>query len=193
MTEKLLKDFDLAARDIYDQLVNKLSNTVFLIYGHSMGAYLALRVTAMLEEAGKQPAYLIVSGNAGPGLGSSKKRHLLERESFVNELKQLGGFPLELIEDKEFFNLYEPILRADFEIAEGHDLLNEPVVGTPVHAIMGTEEEKKDQISNWGRFTRSDFSFEILKGDHFFIHKQEQRMADIITDCYRKAFLFQNR
>jgi external thioesterase TEII len=52
MVEDLLKDFDMAAEDIYNQLTAKLSSDRFLIYGHSMGAYLALRVANMLEKAG---------------------------------------------------------------------------------------------------------------------------------------------
>src|SRR5262249_8544650 len=68
MKESLLKDFDLAAQDIYHQLTGKLTSASFIIYGHSMGAYLALRVANMLEKAGKFPAFVIVSGNAGPGI-----------------------------------------------------------------------------------------------------------------------------
>ncbi len=79
MHEELLKDFDLAAKDLYGQVVPKLNGAPFLIYGHSMGAYLGLRVTRMLEEAGHPPAYLIVSGNPGPGVPRKRevKRYLL--------------------------------------------------------------------------------------------------------------------
>jgi hypothetical protein len=64
-----------------------------LIYGHSMGAYLALRVTRMLEEAGHPPAYLIVSGNPGPGVPRKRpgKRYLLGKAAFIEELRTLGG------------------------------------------------------------------------------------------------------
>src|SRR5579859_5869614 len=59
MKEELLKDFELAALDIYEQVAKQNGASRFMIYGHSMGAYLALRVSRMLEMEGKPPAYLI--------------------------------------------------------------------------------------------------------------------------------------
>lgn len=188
--EGLLKDFDLAARDMYQQITAKLTSPCFLIYGHSMGAYLALRVANMLEAAGKHPAYVIVSGNAGPGVrGDRTHLYKLEHNEFVKELERLGGVPPEVIANKELFSFFEPILRADFEIAEINDIAKDPAIHAPVFAIMGSEEEKADEISNWGRFTKSAFRSEILQGGHFFIHKHPQRLAAIINNCHDEAVL----
>jgi external thioesterase TEII len=187
ISEHLLKDFDLAARDIYDQITRKLTSSSFLIYGHSMGAYLALRVSNMLEKASKFPSYLIVSGNPGPGIKENKKKYLLKQEEFIKELETLGGIPKELIENEESFNFFEPILRADFEIVERNEMTMEPAVNTPLYAIMGSEEEKVEEISNWSRFTRSCFNYEILEGNHFFIHRHPQKITQIIRNCYDNA------
>ncbi len=184
--EPLLKDFDLAATDFFNQIVAKLNGAPFLVYGHSMGAYLGLRVTNLLERAGRPPAYLIVSGNPGPGVPRKRdvKRHLLGKAEFIDELRILGGVPEEVFQDPEMFGFFEPILRADFQVAEADGLTHEPPVAAPLYALMGSEEENPDQIDNWGRFTRSDFRAEILEGNHFFIHKHPQRMADVIQGCY---------
>src|SRR6201995_2651906 len=45
INEPLLKDFDQAARDFYNQIEKRMRPGKFLIYGHSRGAYLALRVS----------------------------------------------------------------------------------------------------------------------------------------------------
>ena len=181
MTENLLRDRDLAARDLYKQVTQKLRSSEFILYGHSMGAYLALRVCALLEQAGKTPSYLVVSGNPGPGVGPERKRYLLSRDKFVLELRKLGGFPPDLLEDEAFFTLYEPILRADFEIAESRHQVEEPVINVPIYAIMGDKEETSDKIANWQRFTTSGFDFELLAGNHFFIHDHPKRMGDILN------------
>jgi external thioesterase TEII len=189
MKEALLKDFNRAAEDMYLQLTAKLTASSFMIYGHSMGAYLTLRLTNMLEQAGKFPVCIIVSGNAGPGLKDTKRKdlHLLERKSFIKELQQLGGVPPELIEHEELFDFFEPVLRADFEIAELHGLENEPAVKAPLCAIMGNQEENVGHIVNWSRFTKSKFNSEILEGNHFFINRQPQAMVGIISSCYSRA------
>jgi external thioesterase TEII len=187
MSETLLRNFDEAARDVYAQLLPKISSPVFLMYGHSMGAYLALRVANMLEKAGKVAAAIIVSGNAGPGIMDPKKRYLMEPGEFKEELKKIGGVPDELLQDEELFSFFEPILRADFEIAENTGMENEPPISSPLFAIMGTEEDEVNEITNWANFTKSSFNHEILEGDHFFIHKHPKRVAAIIKECYEKA------
>lgn len=183
--EELLKDMDACALDISRQIINVLRSDCFLIYGHSMGASLTLKVANVLQNENKFPHYLIVSGNPGPGIKSDKNLHLLTQIDFINELKLLGGIPSELLFNEELFSYFEPLLRADFEIVEKSDLISEPPVNTPLFAIMGTEEDNANQISNWRRYTRKQFDFEILEGDHFFIHKHPQRIADIITKCYK--------
>ena len=191
MREKLLKDFDEAALDLYHQINTKLTSSPFLIYGHSMGAYLGLRVTNMLEKAGKFPAYLIVSGNAGPGIEKDRPTHSLNRSDFITELKSLGGISPEILGNDEWFDFFEPILRADMEIAEKKELAGEPAVNVPLYALMGSRESKVDKISNWGRYTHSNFNYEVLEGGHFFIQQHPERIAAILNDCYKKAVLLQ--
>jgi external thioesterase TEII len=185
--EPLLKDFEMAANDIYEQICSTLDNAPFLLYGHSMGAFLALRMANMLEEGGKSPSALIVSGNAGPGKTDNKRRYLLERKEFVAELERLGGVPSELLANEDLFNFFEPVLRADFEVSERNKMTDERAVNTLLYAIMGKAEEGVEDISNWGKFTRSKFRSEMLDGGHFFIHDHPQRIAAIINDSFHSS------
>lgn len=190
MAEPLVKNFDEAARDIYAQLLPKISSPVFLIYGHSMGAYLALRVANMLEKAGKIAAAVIVSGNAGPGIMETrKKRYLMTSAELKEELKSIGGVPDEVLQDEELFSFFEPVLRSDFEVAENTGMENEPPISSPLFAMMGSKEEDVEDIENWANFTTASFKFEILEGDHFFIHKHPKRIAAIIKECHDRAAL----
>lgn len=185
MGQPLLKDFDSAADDFFRQIKAKLSSVPFMLYGHSMGSYMALRSSNLLEKEGRPPAALVVSGNAGPGMpGRIKKgRHLMPRDEFKEELRKIGGVPEDFLENDDLFSFFEPILRADFEIAEEHALDEEPPTGAPLFALMGSEEKNVESIGNWSRFTRSSFRSEILSGDHFFIQKHPQRIASILRDC----------
>jgi external thioesterase TEII len=193
MGEPLLRKFDVAAQDMYDQIIPKITSPDFMIYGHSMGAYLGLRVSVMLEAAGKTPAYLFVSGNAGPGMKEGDRSFLLNRQDFADELKRLGGIPEEFLADDELFELFEPILRADFEIADRSALHNEKPTSAPLFAMMGNLEEDVNDIANWGNYTKSTFASEVMEGGHFFIHKHPARIAGIIRSCYDKTILFQHQ
>ena len=182
--EKLIRDYDAAALDLHSQIVKRLNAPRFLIYGHSLGAYMGLTIAGMLEREGKAPSGLIVSGNAGPGIRENKKRHVLGYDAFAQELLDMGGATQEFVADRDLFGFFEPILRADFEIIEKEEIKLEPAIGAPLFAIMGSEEKNVEQIGNWSRFTRSAFHHEILTGGHFFIHQHPRKMADIIRHCY---------
>jgi surfactin synthase thioesterase subunit len=116
-------------------------------------------------------------------------RYLMEPELFMKELELLGGISPEFMENPELFNFFEPILRADFEVAERNGMSNELPVKSPLFALMGTEEERVGEISNWRKFTLGTFGYEVLEGDHFFINRHPQKLAGIISSCYHRELL----
>ncbi|MFD2787216.1 thioesterase II family protein [Hymenobacter rubripertinctus] len=187
--EALLTDFDAAAQDIFDQLLAKLTSPHFVLYGHSMGAYLALQVSRMLENDKFFPAHVFVSGNAGPGASVATQRFLLGRSDFVDELRKMGGVPEELFENDELLDYFLPIVRADFQIAEQNTVAQSCVVQAPIYAMMGSGEEQVASIANWGRFTTGGFQHSVLTGGHFFIHDHPVAIAAILDDQYRQSVL----
>lgn len=180
--EPLIRDFDEAAEDLFLQIRDRLNHDRFALYGHSMGAYLGLRIVAMLEQVNKYPAWLFVSGNAGPGTLPKRNRYLFSKPDFIEELRRLGGVPAELLENEDLLGFYLPIIRADFEIVEKEDRDTEPVIKTPVFVMMGNRETTVDKISNWSNFTSASFKQEIFDGGHFFIRQHAGRVAGIIKD-----------
>jgi len=117
--EELVNDFDQAADDILKQIMAVLKDEIFVIYGHSMGALLALTVSKLLENVNKQAQCVIVSGTPGPRSHAPKtNRYQLPDEAFFNEVKKLGGLPDELFDEPDLMAFYLPILKADFEVAE---------------------------------------------------------------------------
>lgn len=178
--ESLLKDFSAASRDYCKQITAQVKNSGFFIYGHSMGALLALKVTSMFEKEGMFPGGLFVSGSAGPDKSTNKNRHLLSREEFVKELKIMGGMPPGFLDDPELLDLFEPILRADFEIIEKSQNQVSPVQA-PLYAIMGKDEDNVNEITAWRHFTASQFQYEILEGGHFFIYQHARRLSEIFA------------
>lgn len=189
VAENLLLDFEQAASDMYALISKRITSDDFIIYGHSLGAHLAFSISKKLEAAGRPPAYLVVSGNPGPGAVEIKNRHLMDRDQFINELKLLGGLPAEFLESEDLMDFFDPILRADFRIAEHNGLENSEPVNIPLLAMMGSDEEGLERIANWGRFTSTAFHTEILAGDHFFIQDHPERLADIIRYCYNRKHI----
>ena len=187
--EALLTDFDAAAQDIFDQLLAKLTSPHFVLYGHSMGAFLDIQVARMLENVNFFPAHVFVSGNAGPGASAATQRFLLERSDFVEELRKMGGVPAELFENDELLDYFLPMVRADFQIAEQNTVAHDCVVQAPIYAMMGSGEEQVASIANWGRFTGGGFQYSVLTGGHFFIYDHPTAIAAILDNRYRQGIL----
>lgn len=186
--EKLHGGFEVAAFDIFKQIQAKLTSPRYLIFGHSMGASLGLRVCNLMIQQGAWPSCLIVSGNSGPMMNTEKTSQL-NRQAFIQKLQKLGGTPSEVLENEEMFSYFEPILRSDFSVAEDNELVNEPAVNIPLFALMGNQEGDVDNISNWRQYTSSYFEHKVLEGGHFFIYDHPEMVAQYIKRAYDKSTL----
>ncbi|MBC8756498.1 thioesterase [Kordia sp. YSTF-M3] len=186
--EALLKSKTEAVQDYCQQIKTLRNEQPYIIYGHSMGATLGLNIVAELEKENDAPVHLILSGNSGPGIkeyvGGKElpKRYSMNDIKFKEELRRLGGVPEEVLENNELYDLFSPIMRADFEILEKEENSEKGLmIHTPIHAMMGSEEKTKDHIANWKKFTSKKFTSEIVEGNHFFINEHPQKIAEVIN------------
>lgn len=181
IAENLLTNKKDVVGDYVRQIKQSRKNVPYAIYGHSMGAIIGLSVTNEMEAIGDDPVELIVSGNAGPGTGENKDRHLMDDFQFKNELIELGGVPQEVLDTPELFEFFAPIIRADFEVLEKNPIKPESIkLRTPVKVIMGSEECTVMDIENWKKYTTSNCTCKVVEGNHFFIHKHVEFMAETL-------------
>jgi external thioesterase TEII len=172
-----------ATADLVNQIRAMRNSKPYVIFGHSMGASLAIRVAKLMEAINDAPMRLVLAGNAGPGTSDKKERSTMNDSELKDELLTLGGVANEVLTNDELFDYFAPIIRADFSLLENAEELSEDFrVGIPITAIMGDAEDTADKIENWGRFTSKEFTFQLLKGNHFFIHDHPSKMMEIITN-----------
>lgn len=182
MGEDLIKTHDEAIADLLGQIQMRRNGKPFLIYGHSMGALFGYHVTQELEKNGDAPEHIILTGNPGPNVEREEPWHALPQKEFFENLKELGGIPLEFFESEELMEFFEPIIRADFELVEKSNLFsNKTPIKTSIKAYMGIDEERSDQIENWNNYTTGNCQTELLAGDHFFIHNHTELLVNSIT------------
>lgn len=183
MNEKFVTTETEAVMDLVNQITLLRNTGPYLVFGHSMGASLGLRVTKKLEELGDPPQKLIVAGNAGPGTGEGKLRSSMTDEELKNELRILGGVPEEVLNNDDLFNFFAPILRSDFKVLEeAVEITNDFKLNFPINAIMGDQEETSEQIENWKNFTSKEFKSFHLPGNHFFIFDSPKELIEIIKN-----------
>ncbi len=183
--EPLLHDILELVEDSYKQIVNKIDKNDYAIFGHSMGGLIAYLLTRkLIENNHKAPLHIFITGTSGPSSPSrgDKKRHLLPPEEFLQEMKDLGGMPDEILETEELLTFFEPILRSDFKACETyiHDI-KDPF-DIPITVITGTEEDMElEDIHLWKKETKSEIEFRQLPGKHFFIFNHPDKIVDVIS------------
>lgn len=149
-----------------------LTDRPFAVFGHSMGAWLALEVARRLQAAGHAPAVLIVSGRQAPALGGLHPAlgHL-DDEAFVREMQaRYNAIPQQILASPEVLELVLPALRADIVALERYASDPGEPLSCPILGLLGDSDPvvSPADMAPWEAETRAGFSLELLPGGHFY-------------------------
>lgn len=185
MKDPLVSDISEVVNDMYRQISPLIGDQPYAIYGHSLGGLIAYLLTLKLMENNKMlPVHLFITGTTGPSSISrtEKKRHLLEKKEFIEEIRELDGMPEEILNSEELLHYFEPILRSDFKVSENYIYQQHPPLNIPVTVITGTEENMElADIQLWQKETTHPVDFKRMPGKHFFIFQHAFKIVEIIS------------
>ncbi len=189
--EPFNSDINALANNLYKQISNEIGGINYGLYGHSLGGLMSYLLTLKISQHNRQaPSHLFITGTTGPSAPSrqeEKKRYLMNKEEFIQEIKELDGMPEEILQNEELLYYFEPILRADFKLSENYIHQYHAPLNIPITVITGTEEDMEpEDIQSWQKETTYKVDFKKLPGKHFFIFKHTQTIIDIIS---KKLFL----
>lgn len=193
--ESLLDNIDHMIDDLLRQIMPHIQDGNYIIYGHSMGTLLGYELTKrIIKNKLKLPMYLFFTGRGAPGFKKTKnKKSILPKDAFWKEVSEMGGLPKEVFQHDELLDLYFPIMKSDFKAIEDYEFnaMEHPFI-IPIHVFMGDneigeEEDKTPLVSMkaWSNETACSFSFELLKGDHFFILKHPKTIVETICNAFK--------
>ncbi|MDC8099846.1 MULTISPECIES: thioesterase II family protein [Chryseobacterium] len=188
--EPLLSSLDEAVEDLYAHIKNSLvfPQRPILIWGHSMGAILALLVSSKLNKYQFNTVGLLVSGMKAPTHQSSP--HTLSEKAKNKLLSDL--LPIKYEQNKEaplFQKIYKKrmeIMEKDVEILEKYQTDNWPKisVSNTIAVIMGESDELYPTLSyyeNWKLHTSGNTEWFPIKGNHFFPMQHPEETARLLT------------
>jgi len=187
--EPFYSTMDEAIHDIYSQIKDKL-NHPFAIYGHSMGSLLAYELSYKIQQTnGLSPLHIFFSGGKPPHCRTVKKEiHKLTDSDFKNEIKRMGGTPNELLAEKELFEIFMPILRADFRLIETYRYIkkSDSKLNSKVTVLNGKEDEISDnELLGWQQYTKQSCNIVNFEGGHFFINDHAESIVDLINNVVK--------
>lgn len=156
----------------------------FSIYGHSLGAAVALELTYELEKRGIYPKNLFISGKQSPNLKSLRKpiAHLPDKE-FLKELSSYNSTPMEVLQNQELIDLLLPMLKADFFLAENY--LDDPskIIHANLIAIGSLQDAwlTPTSLEGWHKKTRGKLTTHWLDGGHLFLNDDPKHLIELIN------------
>jgi len=187
MREPLYPDLDAAVDDVYANVRGLIAGGPYALFGHSLGALLTFALATRIRQMGdRPPLHLFFSGRGAPGVKPKevKMYHRMSADEFKREVIELGGTPPEFFRYPELMNIYLPVLRNDFRLAET-DLSDRKVVpfAGDLTVFLGKEDHEilPVQAEGWKRHATGTCSLHYFDGDHFFIRRHEARIVGMIA------------
>lgn len=176
INESLYEDVSAAVSDVLSKIMGELSGP-YAFFGHSMGGMMAYEVAQEVRRLGLQdPVHIFVSGRRPPHIAKpdDKMYHQMEPETFQKEVLSLGGTPPELFKYPELLELYLPLLKNDFKLAETN-LYTGTIspLDCSITALFGKEDElAPSEVEGWKEHTKAGYYSHSFEGGHFFIHDE---------------------
>lgn len=156
----------------------------FALFGHSMGALIAFELARELRRRGVvMPLHLFVSGApAAQQYGVRPKRFAGGGAGIIEELRQLGGTPDEVLRSEEFLRLIMPTLRADFGMVDAYRYVDDAPLPCPITAFGGDRDPEVscEGLQRWAAQTTVGFDYYVYPGGHFFLNDHAPAMRAVI-------------
>lgn len=148
--------------------VEPLKALPLILFGHSMGAAVALETARALETKGVEVAHLFASGSRN-GLLPKKEIYIEEDDtSLCKHLVEMGGTDSEAVNDPMFLELVLPSIRADGKMFNEYDMRLEPNLRCSVTIIYGDVDNHAD-IRPWKTITSGILNEKCVPGGHFYL------------------------
>jgi medium-chain acyl-[acyl-carrier-protein] hydrolase len=176
---------DPLVRDLAGALLPMIDRP-FACFGHSLGALIAFEFARYLRRHhGLTPQCLFVSAHRAPQLPNPEPDiYRLPEAEFLEKLRSLNGTPDVVLRDPELMALMLPTLRADFTVCGTYRYVEDAPLDCPIKAFGGLDDPLvgREQLSAWHDQTRTGFSLHLMRGDHFFLHKERQQLLAALSD-----------
>jgi medium-chain acyl-[acyl-carrier-protein] hydrolase len=153
-------------------------------FGHSLGALIAFESCRLLRARSlAEPLRLMVSGHPAPHLPPSRRPlHDAPDEVIIARLRELGGTPREVLDDRVALSALLPMLRADFALSETYRCQPTLPLDCPITVFGGWDDPfaSVDQLRAWDRHSASGCELRMFHGGHFFINDALDELLSLI-------------
>ncbi|MDF2987327.1 MAG: oleoyl-(acyl-carrier-protein) hydrolase [Eubacterium sp.] len=172
--------------DVYDVIKDRLNAQPYALFGYSMGSWIAFELAKKLEQHKHQkPVHIFFSAMEAPHIikKDGLTIHELPDVQFKSEIAKLGGTSRQILENEELFNLFLPILRADYSVFETYKFIEgNNMLGCDISVLYGKHDTIPLQdIFEWKMYSNGKCKLYEFDNGHFFINDESEKIIDIVN------------
>jgi medium-chain acyl-[acyl-carrier-protein] hydrolase len=173
----------VAAVDCVVAEVRRLPPLPTIYFGHSLGGLMAFETARRFEQESlsEAPLQLVLSGCAPPHVdksGEDAPIWRLDDVRFIARLNALNGTPQELLDSPDLMELFMPMLRADFRLADEARTSIRGRISIPMGVFGGSDDEiTREELQEWQRYATTPVSVQMFPGDHFFLKTAREALC----------------
>ena len=162
----------------------------FVFFGHSIGAHISFYLIRHLRRNNLPlPIHMFASGARAPHLPEQPDalHYKMDEQKFITKLIELGGMDEEILHNKELMDLILPILRADVEILNTIEYVEEEPLDCSISSFGGLYDPRvsREDSEAWNKHTYGNFSLTMIPGKHLFINSHREQVIDLIKKDIR--------
>ena len=183
--DPLSTSMDTISGDLFAQIEPVARSCPYALFGHSMGALLALLCALRAREKNMPlPEALFVSACATPDNFLTKSPtpvSLFPPDQLWRHIRDLGGLPPAVAMSKELCQYLEPILYADFTALDTWRPADIDPLPVPITVFLGSEDLlRESKACEWSKLTTREFSIHSFTGNHFYLQDNWAALAALI-------------
>jgi surfactin synthase thioesterase subunit len=185
--EARFRDYPAFRDALGEALLPVLAGRRVVLYGHSLGAWVAWDLARALSAAGTVPLGLVVGAQRAPSYSYPfQHESTMEDSELAGFLSRFDGLPTGLTDS--FIQLMLPLVRDDLRLCETHPKTNVQE-SFQICALSGRSDPlvSVDEVRAWSRHTSSEFRHSAIEGGHFFIRSNQACVLDHVRRFAREG------
>ena len=194
--QPLVDDLDRLVDHFLERIGPELTEP-YALFGHSMGGMVACALTHRLVDEGRTPpVWLGVSATRLPGTPPlTGPRHTLDDQQLRDYIRDMGGTPREVLDDPDMWELFAPLIRADFRVVDAPRPKYERPLPVPLSAFGGRFDASlpPERLTGWAGECEEFLGLRLFDGGHFYLSTEpgpgplvEQVVKDLRTVLERR-------